>query len=115
MEISPLTKTLVSMARRGRTSVVQVVSLSTPVFSDSLYGTFHRALDRNRTNVAVSGPDFFDRLPWINFPQGAPDNQRLRKNPADGTPPIERLLGDLFVNAGGNPYVNLAIECSGHL
>src|SRR2546427_9510058 len=108
-EISPLTKTLVSITKRGRS-----VLISTPAFSDRFHSLRYCALDLCSSDASVGRLRFIDRLPGINAPEGPADDQRLRENPADGSSLIEGFFSHFCVDAGGNPNVNLTIECSRH-
>src|SRR5207302_9494705 len=108
-EISPLTKTLVSITKRGRS-----VLLSTPAFSDRFHSLRYCALDLCSSDASVGRLRFIDRLPGINAHEGPADDQRLRENPADGSSLIEGFFSLFCVDAGGNPDVNLTIECSRH-
>src|SRR3989441_1742751 len=108
-EISPLTKTLVSITKRGRS-----VLLSTPAFSDRFHSLRYCALDLCSSDASVGRLRFIDRLPGINAPEGPADDQRLCENPADGGSLLEGFSSHFCMGAGRNPDVNLSIECACH-
>jgi hypothetical protein len=58
--------------------------------------------------------DFANRLPGVNVPERPSHNQGLGNNAADRSPLLESFLGNLFMDAGGDADVNLAVESSGH-
>src|SRR6266852_3818693 len=114
-EINPLTKTFVSMTRRGgNVSCSTSDSWPAPGFPDRLHGLGDRVLHLRRGHSPVGRLHFIDRFPRIDVPKRPPDNQRLRQNPADGSTLVERLLRHFLVNAGRHSALNLTVECPGH-
>src|SRR5271163_4364452 len=74
-EISPLTKTLVSMTKRGRS-----FALTTPVFSNRPHRLRDGSLNLCDRDAAVGGVDFGDRFPRIDVPESPSNDESLKEN-----------------------------------
>src|SRR5277367_4010885 len=104
-EISPLTKTLVSITKRGRN-----FTSATLISSDRSHRLRNFSLDLGLGDTAVRGLHFRDRLPGIDVLKSPSNDQGLGENSADRSPLFKSFLGHFGVNAGWNANVNLTVE-----